>query len=146
MMQNPACMPDYSQKNPYAAALSDEILRKSQRALYRDGVFETPDIIKKQLTQQSFALWKYPATTDENIWKEAWCLSTIWDTVLFDQKDVNLINFSNLLPAKGKGGASLYIKDMNLHDVSSSVPLMAAFREIEAILGQKLCFEQDDDC
>jgi hypothetical protein len=130
-------MPDYGAADPYPA-LTDTLLRQSQRALYREGLLETPRQIQAQLTNHDIALWPVPGRPE-------WAISTRWDTILLTTAGP-ATELLTLRPAKGSGGLTLSIGDLRLHDAYGTPALAALATAIEQQVGQQVSQPEDCDC
>ena len=119
-------LPDYTLSNPHIA-LSNPILRKSQKVLSCRNLLDTPADLKDVLNSKSVAIWR-----NDN--EQYWGISNIWDTVFFKMKQDVPIMWHNVLPGKGPGGMILNISDLSIEDEHSSKPLTSIVSEIECIM------------
>ena len=130
-------MADFTRTDPYPG-LADELLRQSQRALYREGLLETPTTLRAQLTNHQVALWPVPGQAE-------WAVSTRWDTVLLTPAGP-ATELLTLRPAKGSGGLTLAVGDLRLGDAYGTPALAALATAIEQQVGQRVSRVEDSDC
>lgn len=136
--QKPFYHRDYYLPNPHIA-LKDELLRNSQRALYKSRLLETPAIIKKRLRKNQIALWRMGG-------EPRLVVSTLWDSVIIKSKETNEIEWVNLLPAKGIGAMRLDVNGLQLEDTHNSKKLSSLVHQIEEFLGYSIqCIEEYDE-
>jgi len=135
--QEPFYSADYHLSNP-DIALKNELLRLSQRALYKSRLLETPPIIKDMLNKNEVALWKMDRETKMVV-------STHWDSVIIEAPAIHKIEWVNVLPAKGRGGMSLDADDLTLRDVHSSEKLTSVVRHIQKFIGHPIQCKKDFD-
>jgi hypothetical protein len=130
-------MADFAADNPYPA-LSDTLLRQSQRALYRDDLLETPSQLQAQLTNHQIALWPVPGRAE-------WAVSTRWDTILCSTLGP-AAELLTLRPAKGGGGLTFSIGDLRLHDAYGTPHLEKLAAALEQQVGLAVSRVEDYDC
>ena len=131
-------LPDYTLSNPHIA-LSNPILRKSQKVLSCRNLLDTPPDFKEILNSKSIAIWR-----NDN--EQYWGISNCWDTVFFKMKQDIPIMWQNLLPAKGPGRMLLNISDLSIEDEHSSKPLTSIVSDIEYIMDVTINCTITDDC
>ncbi|GAB3637995.1 hypothetical protein GCM10027422_35850 [Hymenobacter arcticus] len=134
--QGPYFHPDLSRADPYAAA-HHPLLRQAQRALYREGLLDTPAAVSAQLTDHGVALWPVPGGTQ-------WAVSTRWDTVLLTPAGPPT-DLLTLRPARGTGGVLLHIGDLQLTDAYGSSILATLATAIEKHVGAAVSRREDSD-
>ncbi|MBO2011104.1 hypothetical protein [Hymenobacter negativus] len=130
-------MANFAAEDPYPA-LSNTLLRQSQRALYREGLLETPIQIQDQLTDHQIALWAVPGRAE-------WAVSTRWDTVLLISNGP-AVELVILRPAKGSGGLTLRIGDLRLSDEYDTPGLGALAAALKQQVGLVVNRVEDYDC
>jgi hypothetical protein len=130
----PYCLPNYASKNP-ESIYEDRLLRKSQKALYKKSLLDTPSIVLEGMTENTVRVWT-------NNGKHF--VSTMFDTVELGEKD-NQIEIHDLLPAKGSGQLSININDLSLSDSHGSEGLKALISTIETVTKKKYPVYQDYD-
>jgi len=130
--------PDYDWRHPLRF-FDKYFLRKSHKALYKDRLLETPDVIRRKLDNYSAAIWEGKDSS-------CWGVSTQKDSVYFKAKGGMRISFQNVLPAKGPGGMYLQIGDLYLSDKANSEPLKALVAKLEKIIGYKIQCSRSYDC
>ncbi|RTQ51391.1 hypothetical protein EJV47_06185 [Hymenobacter gummosus] len=112
--------------------------RQSQRALYREGLLETPAPLQGRLAPTQVALWR---AADQ----AAWAVSTTFDTVLLPDAAPGPVELVTLHPAKGGGNVQLILAGLSLQDAykAPALPRLAAALEQAGIAVQRL---EDHDC
>ena len=130
----PYCLPDYASKNP-ESIYDDPLLRRSQKALYKRSLLDTPTLVFEGMTENTIRVWT-------NNGKHF--ISTLFDTVELGDKD-NQIQIHDLLPAKGSGRLSVNINDLSLSDSHGSKGLKTLIKTIETITKKKYPVYQDYD-
>lgn len=114
------------------------LLRQSQRALYREGLCETPARLQALLGTGEAALWAIPGGN-------SWAVSTRWDTVLLATSSP-AISLVTMRPAKGNGFVSLSIGGLHLSDSYGSAALPGLAAAIEQQTGQSVSRHEEYDC
>ncbi|MGI4867890.1 MAG: hypothetical protein ACRYFZ_28495 [Janthinobacterium lividum] len=99
-------------------------LRQAQRALYHEGLCETPARLQAQLSAYEVALWAVPG-------QAAWAVSTQVDTVLLAADTLAAVELITLHPAKGSGNVQLRVGDLRLGDAYGSAALPALADALE---------------
>jgi hypothetical protein len=112
-------------------------LRQAQRALYREGLYETPTRFQSQLSDYEVALWSVPG-------RAAWAVSTRLDTVLLTPDTP--LELVILHPAKGGGNHQLRVGDLRLGDAYGAAALPALAAAIERHTGRPVPRVDDNDC
>jgi hypothetical protein len=130
----PYCLPNYASKNP-ESIYDDHLLRRSQKALYKKSLLDTPSFVLEGMTENTIRMWT-------NNGKHF--VSTMFDTVELRDKD-NQIEIHDLLPARGSGQLSIKINDLSLSDSHGSEELNALISTIETVTKKKYPVYQDYD-
>lgn len=130
----PYCLPNYASKNP-ESIYDDPLLRRSQKALYKKSLLDTPNLVLENMTENMIRVWT-------NNGKHF--ISTLFDTVELGYKE-NQIQIHDLLPAKGSGRLSVNINDLSLSDSHGSEGLKTLIKTIETITKKKYPVYQDYD-
>jgi hypothetical protein len=134
--QTPYHMPRYDAPTPDPGREATR-LRQAQRALYREGLYETPTRFQAQLSDCEVALWAVPG-------RAAWAVSTQLDTVLLTP-DARL-ELVILHPAKGGGNHQLRVGDLSLGDEYGAAALPALAAAITQHTGRPVPRVEDNDC
>lgn len=134
--QSPYYRPDPSQAAPHAAA-HNTLLRQAQRALYREGLLETPAAISARLTDYDVALWPVPGGAQ-------WAVSTRWDTVLLTATGPPT-DLLTLRPARSTGAVLLHVGDLQLTDEYGTSALAALAEALEKQVGAAVTRREDSD-
>ncbi|UOR06807.1 hypothetical protein MUN82_06810 [Hymenobacter aerilatus] len=130
--------PDYSTPYPHAA-LADTERRQAQRALYRDGLCETPTPLQTRLHDQQVALWAVPD-------QAAWAVSIRQDTIVLTPPTLPAVELITLRPAKGGGAMLLSIGDLHLQDAYTSPTLGQLAAALEQHVGVVVRRVEQYDC
>ncbi len=125
--QEPFYVPDFDLAEPNSAR-EDAPLRKAQRALYCNGLCDTPTYLADELSERQVLLWAVP-------YRDAWAVSNKWDTVLVSTADPPKVELTILSPAKGNGSVSLSVGDLNLKDDFGSPALSRLAQSLEEATG-----------
>ncbi|MCR5890037.1 hypothetical protein LRS06_20120 [Hymenobacter sp. J193] len=131
-------MPDYGSAEPHAARQATQ-WRQSQRALYREGLCETPTLVQNRLQSQQVALWAVPG-------QEAWAVSNCQDTIVLTPPNLPAVELLTLRPAKGAGAMLLSIGSLHLQDAYSSPTLTHLAAALEQQVGVAVSRAEDSDC
>lgn len=135
--QVPFQMPEHGESLRHPAPVS-VMRRQSQRALYREGLCETPQPLRALLNPTAVALWAVPG-------EATWAVSTYWDTVLLTPSCC-VISLAILRPAKGSGSITLAVGDLRLSDSYGSSALPALAAAIEQRTERPVSRHEDYDC
>lgn len=132
--QHPFYLDDYDRKAPAPDA---EQRYQAARALYREGLYDTPALLASQLTPQQVLLWAVPG-------QNTWAVSRKWDTVLLvPSASLELVT---LRPACGSGNVTLALGDLSLSDDYGSLVLAELATAIEQATGLTVNQYEDYDC
>ena len=134
--QAPYHMPRYDAPTPDPGREATR-LRQAHRALYREGLYETPTRFQAELSNYEVALWAVPG-------RAAWAVSTQLDTVLL-APDTRL-ELVILHPAKGGGNHQLRVGDLSLGDAYGAAALPALAAAIAQHTGYAVPRVDDNDC
>ena len=134
--QTPYHMPRYDAPTPDPGRAATR-LRQAHRALYREGLYETPTRFQTQLSDYEVALWAVPG-------RAAWAVSTQLDTVLLTPD--TLLELVILHPAKGGGNHQLRVGDLSLGDTYGAAALPALAAAITQHTGRPVPRVDDNDC
>ena len=136
--QTPYHLPRYDAPTPDPGRAAT-LLRQAQRALYREGLCETPTRWQAQLSDHEVALWAVPG-------RAAWAVSTQCDTVLLAADAPPTVELVTLRPAKGGGNVQLRVGDLQLGDAYGSAALPDLAAAIERYASQPVQRVEDYDC
>ena len=114
-------------------------LREANLALTAPDVLLTPKPIAERLTPRMFALWSNPDM-------KVHCLSTRWDSVIWDEGSAREIEWLHVLPAKGAGKSVLHVGNWSVLDYTDSTGMREAAGALEAIRGVTVNRREDYDC
>ncbi|MDO7873916.1 hypothetical protein Q5H93_04160 [Hymenobacter sp. ASUV-10] len=134
--QYPFYLDDYDRKAPAPDA---EVRYQAARALYREGLYDTPALLADQLSAQQVLLWAVPG-------QDTWAVSRKWDTVLLAPSAAPRLELVTLRPARGSGSVMLYVSDLNLSDDYGSPVLAELATAIERATGLTINQYEDYDC
>jgi hypothetical protein len=134
--QTPYHLPRYDAPTPGPGREATQ-LRQAQRALYREGLYETPTRFQTQLSDHEVALWAVPG-------RSAWAVSTQFDTVLLTPDTP--LELVILHPAKGGGNHQLRLGDLSLGDAYDAPALLALAAAIARHTGRPVPRVDDNDC
>ncbi|MDO7845800.1 hypothetical protein Q5H92_05485 [Hymenobacter sp. M29] len=134
----PFYVPDSSSPGPQTPYTNDQ-RRQAERALYRDGLCDTPALLARQLTEQQALLWAVPG-------QESWAVSTRRDTVLVPVDAPPLLELVTLHPARGSGYISLYVGAIHLQDAYGSPTLGRMADALERATGAPVSRVEEYDC
>lgn len=134
--QYPFYLDDYDRKAPAPDA---EVRYQAARALYREGLYDTPALLAGQLTAQQVLLWAVPG-------QNTWAVSRKWDTVLLAPAADLRLELVTLRPARGSGNVMLYVGELNLSDDYGSPVLAELATSIERATGLAVSQYEDYDC
>ena len=134
--QTPYHQPRYDAPTPDPGREATQ-LRQAHRALYREGLYETPTRFQAQLSNYEVALWAVPG-------RAAWAVSTQLDTVLLTPDTP--LKLVILHPAKGGGNHQLSVGDLSLGDDYGAAALPALAAAITQHTGRPVPRVDDDDC
>lgn len=113
--------------------------REASLALTAPDVLITPRTIAERLSPRTFALWSNPAM-------RLHCLSTQWDSVIWDDGAAQSVDWWHVHPAKGAGRSSLHVGNWSVTDHTDSTSVPAAVEALQAIRGVKVNYGEDHDC
>lgn len=102
--------------------------REAWLALAAPDILLTPQPVARRLSSRQFALWSNPGM-------RVHCLSTRWDSVIWDDGAASKIDWWHVLPAKGPGQSSLHAGSWSVVDFTDSTSVPAAIEALEAIPG-----------
>jgi hypothetical protein len=108
------------------------------RALYREGLYDTPPLLAAPLSTSQVLLWAVPGPP-------RWAVSTKWDTMLLTPAPPRL-ELVTLRPARGSGNVTLYLGDLSLSDAYGSPALAELATAIERATGLAVNQYEDYDC
>lgn len=114
-------------------------LREATIALTVPDVLLTPKPIAERLTPRAFALWSNPGM-------RVHCLSTRWDSVIWDEGAAREIEWWNVLPAKGGGRSELHVGNWSVFDYAGSTGVRDAAAALAAIRGVTVNYRESYDC
>ena len=114
-------------------------LREANLALTAPDVLLTPKPIAERMTSRMFALWSNPDM-------KVHCLSTRWDSVIWDEGSAREIEWWHVLPAKGAGKSALHVGNWSVLDYTDSTGVPEAASALEAIRGVTVYRREDYDC
>jgi hypothetical protein len=134
--QTPYHQPHYDAPTPDPGRAAIR-LRQAHRALYREGLYETPTRLQAQLSNHEVALWAVPS-------QATWAVSTQLDTVLLTPDTP--LKLVILHPAKGGGNHQLSLGDLSLGDAYGAAALPALAAAIAQHTGRPVPRVDDDDC
>lgn len=113
--------------------------REANLALTAPDLLVTPAPIADRLSPRMFALWSNPDT-------KLRCLSTHWDSVIWDEGAARTIDWWHVLPAKGPGQSSLHVGNWRVIDFADSSSVPEAVRVLEGIPGVTVNHMEGYDC
>ena len=128
----------YGDPAPAGDAAAQTRWRQSERALYREGLLETPPALQARLSPTQVALWRVPA-------RAAWAVSTQYDTTLLPDDDAAAVELTTLHPAKGGGNVQLSAGALSLGDAYHAPALPALAQALERV-GVPVRRAEDYDC
>ena len=132
--------PRYGPSLPADLTTPEILLRQAQWALYHDGLYQSPTVLGKQLSERQVALWL--AST-----QDPWALSTQQSTVLLpDCEKGPRINLVVTHPAKGAGFRSLQVGELVLYDTYQSPVLAHLAAALELWGNAKVVHSDGSDC
>jgi hypothetical protein len=102
--------------------------RESWLALHSPDILLTPPAVARRLDKRCFALWS-------NRRLKVHCLSTLWDSIIWDEGAKRKIAWWHTLPARGAGQSALHVGDWHVSDVTDSPGVAAAVEALERIPG-----------
>lgn len=123
---------------PAGDAAAQTRWRQSERALYREGLLETPPPLQARLSPTQLALWRVPT-------RAAWAISTQYDTVLLPDADPAAVELVTLHPAKGGGNVQLSAGALSLNDAYNAPALPRLAQALERV-GVAVRRDEDYDC
>lgn len=112
-------------------AAKAKLAREAWLALAAPDVLPTPAPVAKRLSKRQFALWSNPAM-------KVHCLSTRWDSVIWDDGASPKIDWWHVLPAKGPGQSALHLGNWSVIDSTDSTSVPDAIRALDAIPGVRV--------
>jgi hypothetical protein len=104
--------------------------RTAHRALFAPTLLETPEPLSRSLQSNQVAIWK--TTEGRHV------VSSVWDSAVLDQRTVDSIQWSNLLPAKGEGRMTIQLNSLVVKDFHSSSALTGLVENLAHITGRKI--------
>jgi hypothetical protein len=113
--------------------------REAELALTSPDLLATPPAIAQQLSKRSFALWSNPGM-------KVHCLSTRWDSVIWDAGSSLTVERWETLPAKGPGESALHVGDWRVRDRSESRVIADAAEALLRIPGVSINRSGGYDC
>ena len=123
----------------YPDTVADQF-RQSYRALYYEGLCETPAFWQKQLTERQVVLWAVPGQPG------TWAVSMRHDTVLLSAAAPPPATLDILTPARGGGAVSLRLGGLRLHDAYGSSALEELARRMREGAGIPVEQSEYPDC
>ncbi|RJF87562.1 hypothetical protein D3874_11465 [Oleomonas cavernae] len=108
-------------------------------ALSTPHLLPTPKTIKAGLGPHSFALCRIGGG-------RRWCLSTRWDSIVFEIGQPVVVNWYDVLPAKGGGSSEIEVDGWSVRDVAGSRVIAEALAVLGAMAGVEVRHEQSYDC
>jgi hypothetical protein len=108
-----------------------KLSREAWLALAAPDILLTPAPVAKRLSKRQFALWSNPGM-------KVHCLSTRWDSVIWDDGASPKIDWWHVLPAKGPGQSALHAGNWSVVDFADSTSVPDAIRALEAIPGVRV--------
>lgn len=121
-----------------APHLLDVAQLRAARCLRRRLLIQTPAYLSESISARQVLIWK-------DVHEHLWCISTRYETVCFKWGWPVAATHINRLPAKGPGGASFSISDLDLFSSANSLALnrLAAF--LQQNLPVQVSFVEDFD-
>jgi hypothetical protein len=113
--------------------------REASLALTTPDILLTPAPIAQRLSPRSFALWS-------NRVMKVHCLSTRWDTVIWDDGAPMKIGWWHVLPAKGPGQSSLHAGNWSVLDFTDSTSVPEVVNALKALPGVTVDRMESHDC
>jgi hypothetical protein len=113
--------------------------REAELALTAPDILITPPLIAERLSSRTFALWSNRAM-------KLHCLSTRWDSVIWDEGAERKVDWWHVLPAKGGGQSSLHVGNWSVIDHTDSRGVPAAADALEGIPRVSVNRLEDYDC
>ncbi len=129
-----ACRSDGSEPRGKA-----RLRREASIALTAPDVLLTPKPVAERLTPRMFALWSNPHM-------KLHCLSTRWDSVIWDEGAAREIDWWHVLPAKGGGRSELHVGNWSVFDYAGSTGVRDAAAALAAIRGVTVNYRESYDC
>lgn len=114
---------------------TDPQRRIAQKAFYKRDLLETPPIITKRLAANEIMLWRHG---DHRF------VSTQFDTVQLVAGQTTL-EVVNILPARGGGGLSVRVGELEVTDVPGSRPLTELVEAIQAVCAVRYRYQETYD-
>jgi hypothetical protein len=108
-----------------------KLAREAWLALAAPDVLLTPPAIGSKLSKRQFALWS-------NLDMKVHCLSTRWDSIIWDAGVTPRIDWWLVLPAKGPGQSSLHAGNWSVMDFTNSSSVPEAVEALDRIPGVKV--------
>lgn len=128
----------YGSPEPAADPATETQRRQARRALYREGLLETPPALQARLRPEQLALWRVPA-------RAAWAVSTCFDTVLLPDAASTAVELVTLHPAKGGGALYLRVGELHLSDTYKAPALPQLATALERV-GVAVRRSEEYDC
>lgn len=128
----------YDDPAPAGDAATQTRWRQSERALYREGLLETPPALQASLSATQLALWRVPT-------RAAWAVSTQHDTVLLPDAAPVPVELTTLRPAKGGGAMYLSLGELHLSDTYNAPALPQLATALERV-GVAVERSEEYDC
>lgn len=113
--------------------------REANLALTAPDILLTPAPIAERLSPRTFALWSNPEM-------KIHCLSTRWDSIIWDDGAAPKIDWWHVLPAKGAGQSTIHVGNWWVLDFTDSKSIPAAVEALETIPGVRVNRMEDHDC
>ncbi|MBK8034873.1 MAG: hypothetical protein IPK17_36290 [Chloroflexi bacterium] len=117
------------------AVQSDPVRRKAQKAFYKRDLLETPPLVSQRLAANEVMLWRHSAHL---------FVSTQFDTVQLVTGQTTL-EVVNILPARGGGGLSVHVGELQITDVPGSRPLTELVEAIQAVCAVRYRYQETYD-
>lgn len=114
----------------------------AEYALNAPHILPTPAAIAAGLPPEGFALHR----SGDGLW---WCLSTRWDSLLFRAGEPVVVEWHDVLSARGAGHSLIEISGRggwHARDVSGSKVMAQAVAELRAVPGVEIRHHQYHDC
>jgi hypothetical protein len=108
-------------------------------ALSAPHLLPTPKTLKAGLGPHSFAICRIGGGT-------RWCLSTRWDSIVFEIGQRVVVDWYDVLPAKGGGSSEIAVDGWSVRDVAGSRVIAEALAALGALPGIEVRHEQSYDC
>jgi len=108
-------------------------------ALSAPHLLPTPKTIKAGLGSHGFAICRIGGGT-------RWCLSTRWDSIVFGIGQPVVVDWYDVLPAKGGGFSEIAVDGWSVRDVAGSRIIGEALAALGAVPGVAVRHDQSYDC